>query len=78
MHLQNGNIKNHTREVHNMSLTREMLVENTEVIDSISNDKKLKYLEAIYINVYRPPLNVQGSNFLVLPSDRHTQTSVTT
>ena len=73
MHLQNGNIKNHTREVHDMPLTREMLVESTEIVDSELNDKKLKYLEAIYINTYKPPLNVQGINSIVLPSDRQTQ-----
>ena len=48
MHLQNGSIKNHTRDVHNSQLTREMLVANTEIIDHRSNIKKLKYLEAIY------------------------------
>ena len=70
MHLQNGNIKKHTIEVHGTPLTREMLVENTEIIDSIANDKTLKYLEAIYININKPPLNVQGINAIVLPSDR--------
>ena len=74
MHLQNGNIKKHTKEVHDMPLTREMLVENTEVIDSVLNVRKLKYLEAIYINIYKPPLNVQGINCIVLPSARQTQT----
>ena len=72
MHLQNGNIKKHTIEVHGTPLTREMLVENTEIIDSIANDKTLKYLEAIYININKPPLNVQGINAIVLPSERQT------
>ena len=73
MHLQNGNIKKHTADVHNVPLTREMLVNNTEIVDSVSNDKKLKYLEAIYINVNKPPLNVQGINSIILPSDRQAQ-----
>ena len=78
MHLQNGNIKKHTREVHDLPLTREMLVENTEGVDSVPNVRKLKYLEAIYINIYKPSLNVQGINSIVLPSHRQMQTSVTT
>ena len=46
---------------------------NTEIVDSVSNDRKLKYLEAIYINVNKPPLNVQGINSIILPSDRQAQ-----
>ena len=62
------------REEHGSSLTREMLVANTEIIDSFTNPKKLKYLEAIYINNLKPSLNIQGINTIVLPSDREIRT----
>ena len=71
MHLTNGSIKNHTRNVHNEILTRDMLVENTAILDSVPDRKKLLYLEAIYINMYKPIINVQGGvGTLTLPSSR--------
>lgn len=71
VHVQNGSIRNHTRETHDAPLTREMLEPNTEIIDNVSDAKRLKYLEAIlYINIHKPPLNVQGINAIILPSDR--------
>ena len=76
MHLQAGSIKSHTQEKHDSPLTREMLVDNTKIIDSVPNLRKLKYLEAIilYINMYKPSLNIQGINAIVLPSDREIRT----
>ena len=74
MHLQAGSIKSHTQEKHDSPLTREMLVDNTKIIDSVPNLRKLKYLEAIYINIYKPSLNIQGINAIVLPSDREIRT----
>ena len=71
MHLANGSIKNHTKDVHNEHRKREMLVENTTILDSVSERKKLQYLEAIYINVYKPIINVQGgAGAIALPSSR--------
>ena len=71
MHLANGSIKNQTRNEHNEALTRDMLVENTTILDSVPERKKLLYLEAIYINMYKPIINVQGGvGTLTLPSLR--------
>ena len=70
-HLQNGSIKNHTRDSHNTTLTRDMLVDNTIILDSAPDVTKLHYLEAIYINLYKPYINVQGGvGTITLPSDR--------
>ena len=69
--MQNGSIKKHTRNSHNATLTREMLVNNTTVLDRETEMRKFHYLEAIYINLYKPDINVQGGNSAItLPSDR--------
>ena len=76
-HLQNGSIKKHTKNTHNAILTREILVNNTTVLDSVTEIRKLHYLEAIYINLYKPNINVQGGNSAItLPSDREIRESL--
>ena len=72
MHLQSGSIKNHTRDAHNTTLTRDMLVNNTIVLDSVPETRKLHFLEAIYIDSYKPNMNIQGGNSTItLPSNRY-------
>lgn len=70
MHLKNGSIKNHTRDAHDSDLTKEMLEADTKTIDKASDTKRLKYIEGVYINIHRPPFNVQGINAIIFPSDR--------
>ena len=71
MHLANGSIKNHTRDTHNQTLSRTMLVQNTTVLDSVQEKKKMQYMEALYINMYKPIINVQGgTGVITLPSLR--------
>ena len=71
MHLQNGAIKIHTSSVHQTTLTRQMLVDNTVIIDEQQNQKKLAYLELIYIKLQKPSINVQGvAQAVILPSLR--------
>ena len=71
MHLQSGTIKNHTSLFHQTPLTRQMLVENTEIIDQELNHKKLMYLELIYIRLLKPSINIQGiTQAVILPSLR--------
>ena len=71
MHLQSGAIKNHTLTSHQQHLTREMLVKNTKILDREENNRKLTYLELIYINFLKPSLNIQGSTHAtILPSLR--------
>ena len=71
MHLQNGAIKIHTSSVHQTTLTRQMLVDNTVIIDEQQNQKKLAYLELIHIKLQKPSINVQGvAQAVILPSLR--------
>ena len=71
MHLQNGSIKKHTQDSHGATLTRDVIVNNTIMLDRISDYRRLQYLEAIYINVYKPNINIQGGVMpITLPSDR--------
>ena len=71
MHLQNGAIKTHTSSVHQTPLTRQMLVNNTVIVDEQQNQKILAYLELIYIKLQKPSINVQGvAQAVILPSLR--------
>ena len=70
-HLANGGIEKHTRNEHNVTLTRDMLVQNTIILDKIPDRRKLQYLEALYINLYKPIINIQGGfHAIALPSSR--------
>ena len=69
MHLANGGIQKHTKNVHKTTLTRDMLEKNTIILDMMSDRKRLQYLEALYINLYIPIINIQGGfNAIALPS----------
>ena len=68
-HLQNGTPKNHTSQAHNTPLTRQMLVENTTILDTSSDRKRLQIKEALYIDLKKPEMNIQiGSTSVPLPS----------
>ena len=71
MHLANGGIQKHTKNVHKTTLTRDMLEKNTIILDLMTDRKRLQYLEALYINLYKPIINIQGGfNAIALPSSR--------
>ena len=71
MHLQSGAIKNHTISVHQANLTRQMLINNTKILDKEQNARKLAYLELIYIKAHKPSINIQGTaQAVILPSLR--------
>ncbi len=59
MHLQSGNIKAHMRDEHNSNLTREMLINNTTIINHYPDFKRLHMSEAILIMEGSPAINVQ-------------------
>ena len=70
-HLQNGTPKNHTTRIHNTPLTRQMLVENTVILDGSSDRKRLQIQEALFIDLKKPEMNVQiGSTSVPLPSQQ--------
>ena len=68
-HLQTGSPKTHTLQEHGITLTREMLVNNTDIIDASSDKRRLQIKEALHILQIKPTMNVQiGSTSIPLPS----------
>ena len=60
MHLADGAPKAHMKDKHKRSLTRADLTENTSIIASCTDQKKLFILEALVIRERSPSLNVQA------------------
>ena len=59
MHKQTGTIKTHMQDKHNIALTRQHLVENTSIIHSNRDPRRIEILEAIYIRDNSPTINEQ-------------------
>ena len=62
-HHYQGSIKNHYKESHNMSVTKEKLIENTSILIKEYNYKNLIIKEALYILRHSSRINVQFQNF---------------
>ncbi|MPD00935.1 hypothetical protein E2C01_096441 [Portunus trituberculatus] len=45
-----------------------MLVENTEILDTCKDSRRLNILEVLHIKEMEPRLNTQADNLLALPS----------
>ena len=61
MHLASGAPKLHSQDDHQTTLTREMLVNNTKIIDKQTDFSRLKILEALLIMKHKPILNGQNT-----------------
>ena len=59
MHLRGHPPAEHTKDVHKRDITREELVENTSIIASERNARRLMILEAVLIRERCPVLNGQ-------------------
>ena len=59
MHKQEGAIKTHMLQKHNIILTREQLVENTSILHSNHDPKRVEITEAIHIRDHAPSINEQ-------------------
>ena len=59
MHLASGGPKQHALTKNHMPLTREELVNNTQIIFSESNNNKLSITEALLIQKMQPSINTQ-------------------
>ena len=59
MHLQNGSIKNHSYDDHDIRLTRTMLDSRTKILRLESDFRRLMIYEALIIAEKRPALNNQ-------------------
>ena len=58
-HKQSGEIQNHMKNQHGRSVTRDELVDSTVILAHETNRKRLRVLEALFIQSRRPYLNVQ-------------------
>ena len=56
-HAQEGTIFSHFKNMHNITPVRDQLINSIEIIDSNSNPKRLRFLEAIHILEKKPSLN---------------------
>ena len=68
-HLQEGAIYNHFIDKHNENISRELIVASTEIIDTVSDFTRLRFLEAIHILSLKPSLNTTNET-LILPTCR--------
>ena len=59
MHKQAGTIKSHMQDKHNTALTRQHLTENTTIIHSNRDPRRIEIAEAIYIRDHTPSINEQ-------------------
>ena len=66
-HLSNGAPKNHAK-MHKVTLERKHLEENTEIIATCNDDRRLAIIEALYIKELGPSLNCQRTDLQALPS----------
>ncbi|XP_069185010.1 uncharacterized protein [Procambarus clarkii] len=70
MHKQQGSIKEHIISSHNQTIAREILVNNTEIIDRYSNSRRLDVCEALHIKKSTPAINSQLMHNYILPTSR--------
>ena len=61
MHLASGGPKQHALTNNHMPLTREEVVNNTQIIFSESNNNKLSITEALLIRKMQPSINTQST-----------------
>ena len=64
MHKQSGAIKTHMQETHNTTLTRQHLVDNTTIIHSNRDPRRIEITEAIHIRDNTPGINSQKNQRL--------------
>ena len=66
-HVQEGAIANHLANAHNRRPTRERLIQDIDIIDRQSDNKRLRYLEALHILEKKPSIN-RTDEPLLLPT----------
>ncbi|MPC08673.1 hypothetical protein E2C01_001266 [Portunus trituberculatus] len=73
LHLSAGATKNHLQQEHNITITRKQLEDNTDIIDSCPDERRLSILEALHIKEKNPRLNIQAVDLQALPSMRRSR-----
>ena len=61
MYLANGAIKQHMEKIHESSLNRRQLTENTEIIKRNNDVNRLQIAEAVIIKKHNPTINRQDT-----------------
>ena len=69
-HLYAGALKNHNTHEHGTLPKKQDFQDNTEVIATYTDSRRLPILEALYIKELNPSLNTQSHDLLALPSAR--------
>ena len=64
MHKQFGAIKTHMEEKHDSTLSRQQLVDNTKIIHSNRDPRRIEIIEAIHIRDFAPTINGQKNQRL--------------
>ena len=54
------------RETHGTRITRQDLVDNTEIIHYERKTKRLRVLEAVHIHVLKPRMNIQREHETII------------
>ena len=62
-HKYNGSIKNHLLDYHNKSISKEILENNTKIINKATSRKELYIKEALLIQKNKPIINQQYNSF---------------
>ena len=66
MHLQEGAIKKHAKQHHKRDITRQDLVNNTDIIETCNDHRRIWVAEALYIREFSPYINKQALSAVTL------------
>ena len=73
-HVQEGAIHNHMTRTHNRRPTRDQIIQNTTIIDRQTDNKRLRFLEALHILEMKPSIN-RTDEPLLLPTTLQNHTT---
>ena len=71
MHLQEGAIKKHVKQHHKRDTTRQDLVQNTDIIETCNDHRRIWVAEALYIREFSPFINKQAQSAVTLWPQTH-------
>ena len=71
MHKQDGAIKKHLLDTHNIIINRDILDNNTKILYYNNDYFKLKIAESLFIDKCKPIINIQQHLFNILPTKRN-------
>lgn len=74
-HRNQGAIFQHFTDKHDRKPTVNELLESTSILAQESNSRRRIIIEAVYIKLQKPSLNIQTSSFYILPSTRRQRDS---